>query len=175
MSAHLLSLKDRYPRHAGVPVLILASIVLLGFGWNLPLMIVEKSVLWQHWQNTYSVITGIIGLYHDQEYILALIIFVFSVIFPLVKLTALLVIWMVQLPDEQRRMILRWLELLGKWSMLDVFVVAIIVVAAKLKTLTTVTPQVGVYIFGLSVALSMITTTYVESLAHRAFRGRASD
>jgi len=54
--------------------------------------------------------------------------------------------------------------------MLDVFAVAILVVAAKLRSLTTVQPRIGVYLFGLAILLSMLTTMYVERLARRGIR-----
>jgi paraquat-inducible protein A len=170
MAAARRSLRDLHPDRPLVPWLIAASSLLLAVGLSLPLMTVEKSVLWRHWENTYSVVTGIVNLAHEGDWLLSFIIFFFSIVFPVAKLTALWVIWAIRLDEDSRASLLHWLALLGKWSMLDVFVVAIMVVAAKLRTLTTVTPQVGVYVFGLSIIVSMLTTQYVEQLAKRTLR-----
>lgn len=172
MAAARRSLQNLHPTLRTVPWLIAASSLLLAAGLSLPLMTVEKSVLWRHWKNTYSVFTGIVNLAQEGDWGLALIIFFFSIVFPVTKLSALWAIWAVKLDDASRATLLHWLALLGKWSMLDVFVVAIMVVAAKLRSLTTVQPQVGVYVFGVSIIVSMITTQYIESLAKRSLTRR---
>jgi paraquat-inducible protein A len=173
MTAPRQSLGAFYPRRYGIPVSIAGSAVLLVLGLSLPLLIVEKSVLWRHWKNTYSVFTGIVGLWDAGDHLLALIIFFFSIVFPVAKLTALWVIWAVRLDDRQRWDVLHWLEILGKWSMLDVFIVAIMVVAAKLKSLTTVDPQIGVFVFGLAIIASMLTTQHVARLTERTLPARS--
>jgi len=45
---------------------------------------------------------------------------------------------MVRLPEVQRQKLLHWLGILGKWSMLDVLVVAILIVLVKLGPLAKV-------------------------------------
>jgi len=170
MAAARRSLHDLYPKRLIVPWLISLSCALLSAGLSLPLMTVEKSMLWRHWKNIYSVFTGIVNLAQEGDWLLAFIIFFFSIVFPVAKLTALWVIWAIRLEEKSRASLLHWLALLGKWSMLDVFVVAIMVVAAKLRTLTTVQPQIGVYVFGASIIVSMITTQYIEQLARRSLR-----
>ncbi|MBI4355244.1 MAG: paraquat-inducible protein A [Candidatus Omnitrophica bacterium] len=162
------SLQDYYPSRYEVPILIIASAILQAVALSLPLFTVEKSVFWRHWKNSYSVFTGCVGLWRDEEHVLAAVIFFFSIVFPAVKLAALWLIWDAKLGERRRNWILHWLGLLGKWSMLDVFVVAVIVVAAKMETLTRVEPQVGIYVFGVSVFLSMLTTMHVSWLARRS-------
>ncbi len=156
------SLRDRYPRRIEVPLLILASFVLLLVALSLPLMTVEKMVFWK---NEYSVITGVRGLWEQGQYVLAVILFFFSIVFPTFKLAMLGVIWTVRLAEQKRQAVLHWLGILGKWSMLDVFVVAILIVLVKLGPLAKVQPQRGVYWFAAAILLSMITSMYVDSLA----------
>ena len=144
--------------------MILASFVTLLVALSLPLMEVEKMVFWK---NDYSVITGVISLYHQGQYVLTAILFFFSVVFPIVKLAALGALWSVPLTEQKRESVLHWLGILGKWSMLDVFVVAILIVLVKLGPLAKVTPQRGVYVFALAILLSMITSMYVDSLARQ--------
>jgi len=158
------SLRDRYPRRIEVPLLILASFVLLLIALSLPLLTVEKMVFWK---NDYSVIAGVHGLWQQGQYALAIILFFFSIVFPLFKLATLGFIWFIRLAERKRQAVLHWLGILGKWSMLDVFVVAILIVLVKLGPLAKVQPQRGVYWFAAAIFLSMITSMYVDSLARK--------
>ena len=158
------SLRGRYPRRFEVPALILLSFGLLLMGLTRPLMKVEKMVFWK---NEYSVLRGVHGLWDQRQYVLATILFFFSIVFPMVKLTALTLIWFVRLPEQKRQTALHWLGLLGKWSMLDVFVVAILIVLVKLGPLARIEPQRGLYWFAAAILMSMITSMYVERLAKK--------
>ena len=127
-------------------------------------MKVEKMVLWK---NEYSVIQGVNSLWEQGQITLAVIVFFFSIVFPIIKLSALALIWSVPLPEQKRQVVLYWLGLLGKWSMLDVFVVAILIVLVKLGPLAKIEAQRGVYWFAAAIVLSMITSMYVERLAKK--------
>lgn len=164
------SLRQSHPKDFTVPVALLISIALLYMGLSLPLLEAEQRLLWKKWENSYSAWTGVVALWHQQDYILASVLFFFSIVFPLVKLAALGVIWYVKLADQQRTLLLHWLGLLGKWSMLDVFAVAILIVLVKLGPMANVTPQVGVYFFCAAIVASMLTTMYVEALARKSLR-----
>jgi paraquat-inducible protein A len=156
------SLRDRYPRRIEVPLLILLSFTLLLIALSLPLMKVEKMVFWK---NEYSVIAGVHGLWEQGQYALAIILFFFSVVFPIFKLAVLGFVWFIRLAEVKRKTVLHWLGILGKWSMLDVFVVAILIVLVKLGPLAKVEPQRGLYWFAAAILVSMITSMYVDSLA----------
>jgi len=161
------SMLDFHPRRYDIPFLLCVSLASLLAGLSLPLITVDKTVFWNHWHNEYSVFTGIVNLAQDGDVLLAFVLFFFSMVFPFVKLSALVVIWFKRLSNEQRTTTLGWLEMLGRWSMLDVFAVAIMIVAAKLRALTQVQPQIGVYFFGAAIMLSMITTMLVDQLARK--------
>jgi paraquat-inducible protein A len=156
------ALHEDFPRHLGVPALLVLSCVALSVGLSLPLITIEK--MW-FWSNEYSVFSGIVGLFRDGQYLLSGVLLVFSILFPTLKLAVLWVLWSFRMSPNRRRAWLERLATLGKWSMLDVFVVAILVVAAKLDVIADVQPRAGVYVFGLAVLLSMFTTALVERLA----------
>ena len=164
---NMRALREFYPSRHDVPVFIATAFGVLVTALSLPLITVEKTVLWRHWENHYSVFTGIVELAKHGDQILALIVFFFSMVSPFAKLLALSIIWFRKLDDDQRGKTLHWLGVLGKWSMLDVFAVAILVVAAKLRSLTQVQPRIGVYMFGLAILLSMLTTMHVERLTRK--------
>jgi paraquat-inducible protein A len=79
-------------------------------------------------------------------------------------------LWLIPLQEQQRTAVLHWLGLLGKWSMLDVFVVAILIVLVKLGPMARVEPRAGVYVFAWAILASMLTTMYVDRLARRPRR-----
>ncbi len=162
------SLRDLHPRHALlVPTAIAISTGLLITGLSLPLLHTQQMVFWK---SSYSVWAGVIELWKQNELALALILFFFSIVFPVVKLLGLTLLWFERLPEERRARLLHWLGLLGKWSMLDVFVVAILIVLVKLGPLAKIEPRVGVYVFTAAIGCSMLTTMYVDWLARRSHR-----
>ena len=168
------SLKDLHPERREVPFFILSTLGVLILGLSLPILTVEKTVFWRHWENHYSVFVGVVELAKHGDWLLAVILFFFSMVFPFVKLASLAVIWYRRLSDADRLKTLEWLGLLGKWSMLDVFAVAILIVAAKLRDLTQVSPRIGIYLFALAIMLSMSSTMYIEKLARKSGRAKAA-
>jgi paraquat-inducible protein A len=52
----------------------------------------------------------------------------------------------------------RLLEIVGRWSMLDIYVVAILVTLVQLSVFATVTPAAGALAFGAVVVLTMLAT-----------------
>lgn len=161
------SLRQAYPKRIEVPILILLASVLLIIGLTTPVLTVQKKILFWEEGNTFSILSGVFSLFRENRYFLATVVIFFSMIFPLRKLLALLIIWTVKLGDSQCKAMLQWLKALGKWSMLDVFVVAILVVAVKLESLANATPQNGIYTFAVAILLSMAMTFYIDRLARK--------
>ena len=157
------TLQQLFPGRIDILILIIVSVVCLFVGLHLPVLTVRK--LWE--KNTFSMISGIINLWNGKYYILSLIIFFFSVIFPVVKLVTLSVIWFVRLSDRYRKWLLSGLGLLGKWSMLDVFVTAIIIVSIKLGVLASAKAEAGIYYFAISILLAMLVTNLQTNLVNR--------
>ena len=163
------TLQHLYPKRIDILILIIASAVLLFIGLHLPVLTVRK--LWE--RNTFSIISGITNLWESKNYFLSVIIFFFSVIIPIVKLATLFVIWFVRLRNHQRKWLLCGLGLLGKWSMLDVFVTAIIIVSIKLGALASAKAEIGIYYFGISILLAMLATNLQSNLVNRAHKSQA--
>lgn len=164
------TLQHLYPKRIDILILIIVSAILFFIGLHLPVLTVRK--LWE--KNTFSIISGVINLWHEKYYILAGIIFFFSVIFPIVKLATLFMIWSVRLGDRQRKWLLYGLSFLGKWSMLDVFVTAILIVSVKLGVLASAKAEIGIYYFGASILLAMIVTNLQSNLVNRTEKARGA-
>ncbi len=152
-------------RRWGTPILLLAAAALLALGLNMPLMKIEKMLFWK---NRYSVVTGVFGLAEDGQYVLATVVFFWSVVFPIAKLALLWWMWFGRADKRQRAFVTKWLDVLGKWSMLDVYIVAVLIVAVKLGPLAAVTIEPGLYVFGAAVLATMIAGSRVERSARRA-------
>ncbi len=163
------TLRELHPRQTLiVPALLVLSTALLLIGLSLPLLYSQKLF----WESTYSVWVGILALWRQGEQLLATLLFFFSILFPSVKLLALAIIWFVKLSEHKRVVLLHWLGLLGKWSMLDVFVVAILIVLVKLGPFVKIEPRAGVYVFAAAIVASMFTTMHIDRLARRSLRAR---
>jgi len=158
------SLQKRYPKNYLVPAGLALSGLFLIMGLFLPVITLHELVFWT---TTFSVVTGINSLFQEKHYFLAFIIFFFSIVFPLFKLGVLCRIWFSRLADEKRQFYLRWLGILGKWSMLDVFVVAVTIVVTKISGFAKGEARIGIYFFTASILLAMILTEHFQRLIEK--------
>ena len=159
------SLRSLHPGRWDIPVLVILAITLLIVGQSTPTMLVEQ--LWGIKKQTYTIWTGVVMLAQNGVFFLAAIVFLFSVIFPYAKLTAILVLWFKKFGPEDRSTMARWLGVLGKWSMLDVFVVAVFVVLTEASSLISVKPRYGIYIFAGAIVVSIVVSLLIERIAER--------
>lgn len=111
---------------------------------------------------TYSVLEGIEELFATGQTGLGLLILLFSVVFPFGKLSALAALWFRRPDQELERWVVRSVKVLGKWSMLDFFVVLLLAGALDLGILSEARPESGTYVFATAVLLSMIGTSIVD-------------
>lgn len=132
---------------AGILTLILFSSSLFA-----PLFTLEK---FYFFSNTVSLISALQSLLEKGHLLLFLIIFVFSLLFPLFKLLVMLYIWNSHAGEIVQKL-LRLIHQFGKWSMLDVFIVALMVVSIKFDKVADIQVQYGLYLFLSSVLLSML-------------------
>jgi len=144
---------------------ILAAILLVT-GWVLPIMTVERFLFLS---SEVSILQGVEELWSEDEVFLAVVIGTFSVLLPAVKLALALYLWF-QAEAGSRRLhrVLILLEMTGRWSMLDVFVVALLVVAIRTSLIDDVTVHPGVYVFTAAIVLSLVVVQRMAVLARRA-------
>jgi paraquat-inducible protein A len=158
------SLAVLHPRRGYVPLGLLAALGLLIAGLVMPVMRIETLIFWE---DNYSIVTGAISLWENDHPVLAVILFAFSVVFPNVKLAGLLMVWFWPLAEAARNRILWWVDVLGRWSMLDVFVVAVTVVLTQSKSFLDADARAGLYVFSGAVVLSMLMTLEVERITRK--------
>jgi len=165
------SLADHHPRKRYIGWLLWAALVLLIIGLFAPMMTLKKFLFLK---NEVSIYTGMIGLFEEGQYVLFAIILIFSVCFPLVKIFSLAYLWHVETAAERRKRLLRRIEALGRWSMLDVFVVALLVVTIELGILADVEVHAGIYFFAASVLASMAASMLMSRMVHRGGEVRSA-
>lgn len=158
------SLCQENPQLRYVAILLVLSLVLLILGLFLPAIFLKEMVVFR---SNFSVITGIQNLFHEGHTILGVVIILFSVIFPIFKLVVLYIVWFHRIPQSRKAAFIHWLSLLGKWSMLDVFVVAVTIVITQISRFADAQPKIGIYFFCASILLTMLVTERIEKVIHR--------
>ena len=110
-----------------------------------------------------TILSGIIFFWVSGSYGLAAIVFIASFLVPLFKLAALLVLvvgaqrrsgWR----REERGKLYHLIELIGRWSMLDVFVVSLLAGLVRIQGFAEITAGVGIAAFGAVVVLTMLAS-----------------
>lgn len=150
-----------------IVLMLLLSLVLFLAGLFRPFTQVTK--LWL-FDNDVSVYNGIITLYQEKELFLFGILLIFTVIFPFVKIFALLALWLKPgLKIQQMAKVYSVVSNMSKWSMLDVFVVAVLVVLIRSGGLATIKAQDGLLLFCASVVLTQIASEWTGRIAKRTF------
>lgn len=148
---------------------LLVALGLLAAGWTLPLMTVRKLLLFT---SELSLLDGCVVLWNDRQYLFLAILVAFTFAFPTAKIGAALWLFYRATPGERMAAALRRLDGLGRWSMLDVFVTALAVVAIQISLVADVSARPGIYVFTGAVALSMLAVWRIERLAHLIAAGR---
>ncbi|HET7370466.1 MAG TPA: paraquat-inducible protein A [Gammaproteobacteria bacterium] len=152
-------------RAAGVTLLLIA-LAMLAFNLDRPILHVEKFWVFEH---SVSIWSGMQALYRADEWLLGSLILVFSIIVPIGK-NLLLIAFLFARPWLGRRgdWLVRLLAALGRWSMLDVLIVAVVVVSLRLGAVAQADILSPLYWFVASVLLTNAVSTALDwSLARR--------
>lgn len=152
--AAAVPLRQRVPSNRLAAVLAVLALLCLGVGLSTPFMTMDKLGT----RNTFSLVGGVIELFERGNVVIGAVLLVFSVIFPIVKLLALLAATSSHAPltTQWRKVLHKAADLTGKYSMLDVMVIAVIIVLVKFKDLAHVEAHGGVVWFCAAVVLSLL-------------------
>lgn len=137
--------------------LLLAAYVLFIPANTLPIM--ETGSLFGSQKDT--IMSGVLYLWHSGAWSLAALVFFASILVPLSKLVMLTYLLLsVQRRTRplrrQRTQLYRLLEFIGRWSMLDIYVVTLLSALVQLQGLATILPKSGAMAFGAVVVLTML-------------------
>lgn len=121
----------------------------------LPILEIEK--LGHHSES--SLLFGTIELLRQGDWFVGIVVLLFSVVFPLVKIVLLLELSLLGLLHRQHKArTYRVMEFVGKWSMMDVMLLAFMVMLVKLGSLVQFHFGPAVWAFVLCVAMSMLAS-----------------
>jgi paraquat-inducible protein A len=152
------------PVHVRIPnsiertvALLIASVALYIPANVYPIMITEQ----QGNAIESTIIGGVIMLWGMGSYAVALIIFVASILVPMAKIFTLSALCVTvsrkqTTSRKQRTIMYRITELIGKWSMVDVFVVAILVALIQITGIVVISPGGAALAFAAMVIVTMV-------------------
>jgi paraquat-inducible protein A len=114
-----------------------------------------------------TILSGVVYLWISGSWPLAVIVFTASILVPLAKIIAIAFLnfsvqrrWRWQ--PEQRARLYRVVELVGRWSMLDIYVRAILVALVQLKAIATIQAGPAAIAFAAVVVLTMLAAMSFE-------------
>lgn len=143
---------------------LLTSFIMLFPAYLLPIMTVTS------FGHSYpsTIIEGIEHFIQEGTYFIGFLIFFASILVPIFKLIGITLIllsiqrdWKTSL--KQKAVMLRIIRFIGRWSMLDIFVIAIMVALVNLGSLTTIKAAPAATFFAMVVVLTMLAATSFDT------------
>ena len=150
-------------RNVVLSFLIIVATVCFALGITLPVI---KFTTIYVWTNEHSIATVIYALYKNQEFFLCGVLFIFSIVFPFMKLFYLLTLVISpNISPEFREKSMSTMEWLGRYSMTDVMVLALIIFYMNSSGYTEANVLPGAYLFAASALMTMFAYGWANSLA----------
>lgn len=137
-----------------------AGLILYPLAIGLPIMRIDQFGQ----TNTTNIWSGVVSLLSGGEIIVGLIVFICSVAAPVLKLAAMLILSLPAsvLGRRHRAATYRFVEWIGRWGMVDVLLVAVLVAAVKLGAWAEVAPGPGLVAFAAVVILSLLSSAVFD-------------
>ncbi|MCB1338873.1 MAG: paraquat-inducible protein A [Maritimibacter sp.] len=115
-----------------------------------------------------TIVGGVADLVHYGNYGIAAIVFAASVVIPVGKFIA--IAWLALILSRRHRhdthnlhLVYEVVEFIGRWSMIDVFVVAILSALVQFEAIATINPGVAAVSFAVSVVFTMLSAQSFDS------------
>jgi len=108
-----------------------------------------------------TILEGVVSFIEYKSYFIAFVIFTASVIIPLIKLVGLLLIFIslkidIKIRNKNKNRIFKFIEMIGKWSMIDIYVVALLASVVQLGEIFNIKGGLAATSFALVVILTMV-------------------
>jgi len=148
-------------RSLALSLLIMLATLSLALGVMLPAVSFTTVFVWT---KQHSIATIIWALYSSQELLLCLVIFAFSMLFPFLKLLYLItLVASPSLPHAFGSRTLAAMEWVGRYSMTDVMVLALVVFYVNASGYSEASVLPGTYFFAASAVLTMLAYGWVHA------------
>lgn len=140
---------------------IITAAVCLALGLTLPILKLTKFIFWT---SEYSLISTVGVLLRDGQTFLGLVVLVFSILFPVVKLAYLLLVSTLPAAELKRHAKrLKAIEWIGKWSMHDVLVLSLTIFYLKSQGIYDAASLPAVYLFTAAVVLMILSYAWLKT------------
>jgi paraquat-inducible protein A len=154
-------------RLVGVWLVLAAG--LLGAGLFLPAVTVRRFFL----AKQYSLAGGVFAFLEGGDWFLFAVTFAFTILFPVAKVAVCLALWfVVRGASPQAARLAQLLAALSKWSMLDVFIIALVVLVVDGRLLSSADVHAGVIAFTGAVLLSTYAVRRITVLLAKGADGQ---
>ncbi len=111
-----------------------------------------------------TIASGIVHLAAEGQWPIAILVFMASIVVPILKMVVLIALlvsvqcgWRWRLLERAR--LYRFIDVIGRWSMIDVFMISILVALVRLGAVATVVPGVGAAFFAAVVLSTMFAAS----------------
>ncbi len=163
----MMAEKNSLNQYAGkrgwsVPILLTVSLALNILALTLPFLEIDEAF---KEPIPYKLIHSVRLMWDDKLYVIAGLILGFSIIFPFAKLISLYLAWFLKWRSSTRVKFLHIIELMGKWSFMDIFVVILLIALTHDQQWISSTIKIGVYFFIGAISLSMFVSEAIIRIA----------
>jgi paraquat-inducible protein A len=142
-------------------VTLAASAILFALGLWFPLLATKQQILGIVLKYQETTLFGSVRLFFDEkEYFIAAVIFLFTICLPIIKFIELSnrLLSFIKIPSRLKHT----LQLLDKWSMLDVFLVAVLLLNFKMDSNVIVMKlKIGTTFIALSIILRLVSSHFM--------------
>jgi len=109
-----------------------------------------------------TILSGVLVLIHTGSWPLAVLVFFASIVVPLLKIFSIsLLVWMSARGAREHQLararLYRVIEFVGRWSMLDIYVVTLLVALVRMGKLASISAGPGALAFAAVVVLTMLS------------------
>jgi len=146
-------------------IVLVVALILLALGLFLPAIRISSFIFLSR---EFSLAQSVFSFLESGDFFLFLVTFIFTILFPSFKIITGLVLWhAADISGTPARSLLTGLAAASKWSMLDVFMIALVVLVIDGRILTGADIQIGAIIFSASVVISTWAVRRLSVLASK--------
>lgn len=157
-----------FRKNSILKIMLMVGFILFVIGVFAPILTFKRFFIFS---TKISILSALFQLQSEGHFILFGIIFIFSIILPIVKMVFLYTLLNAKIRNRRKHeKCLHWIAQYGKWSMLDVLVAAMLIVTIRLGAIANVKVHFGLYAFAASVILIMLVTAKVRNLTNLSNR-----
>jgi paraquat-inducible protein A len=144
--------------------LLITAVILYIPALALPIMTVSS--FGRESQDT--ILSGVIHLFNDRLWFIGTVVFVASILVPILKLLTLgYLLWSIhnkhQTHRHTRQRLFKLTEFIGRWSMIDVFVITLLVALVQFGIIMNIHPEPAALAFASVVILTMLAVETFDS------------